>query len=325
MDAEDYLIIDYSETLRSVDKFDNYLFRIKGWSILSCGAIVGYGYERGSYAIVFFASIIAILFGCMAFLYKRFHMDAMNHVYDIESNIKALYDSDDSIITKLEHYGLGHAIQSASFAELIKSIKHPKLWYMRIFYLIIATIPIFALLLLFIHSNINAPTDNIGITCSFLDIIGIVIAVIPAFFVVYYFIPVSNVNDIDISVSFKETASNEYNNLLFIKIRNISDHPIYLKSHGVRLSRKVSAHPNAATKKSLIEAKFKNLYTDELKEFQILLLPNQDTSTWIPLDDNTHEEDIDDAIQKKDVGSFIFELQSISGLWNKKKKVNYTI
>jgi hypothetical protein len=151
MDSEQYklLLLDYSKAPAAVDKFDDFLFRIKNWSIVSCGAVTAYGYDKMSCAVLFLGFLLAGMCGLLAHLYKSMQFDVMNRVYHLE---EVLYPAAD--VTKLPRdyqFGIGHAFKGATMANLWKALRHSKLWYMHIFYAALAAIPLLAMLHLMIR------------------------------------------------------------------------------------------------------------------------------------------------------------------------------
>ena len=138
---KEMLLVDYEKSLAAVDKFEGILLQIQNWSIVGCGAVTAYGYEKSSSQIMLLASFLAILFGVFAHLYKAFQIDAMNHA----SLLELLLASPDPI-PETYVFGIGHNITGATWFNLRRALMHRALWYLHAFYVILMIMPIAGIL-----------------------------------------------------------------------------------------------------------------------------------------------------------------------------------
>lgn len=127
---------DYDKTVAFIDKLDDQIFRMKGWALMTCSAVIAYGISRGDRRVLCanFFIVLAFLFQEMA--YKTFHESGIRKCMELEEIIQA----DLKKQAKLPNgyvFGIGHKIEPVTFAKIFEIIGNPARWHSIFLYVLI--------------------------------------------------------------------------------------------------------------------------------------------------------------------------------------------
>jgi hypothetical protein len=134
---------------------------------------------------------------------------------------------------------------------------------------------------------------------------GFVGGLIPTLAVLFYLFPRKAIKNFYIS-TFRAAANPPYSKVMVIEMRNLTNAPLYVLSEGFRFGNVIHASPHAAINVAtqICEAKFPGppFPPGDLTEIDTLVRHNQPVSTWVPIDPNHTDDEIDAAIQNRSVG-----------------------
>jgi hypothetical protein len=151
------LLIDYEKSLAAVDKFDGIVVQILSWSIVTSGATLAYACDKKSIAFAAASCAIASGFFILACIFKAFQIDAMNHVFALET-LLAGTEAEKANAESKYVFGIGHAIQKADQKRTLWVGRHPAFWYLRLFYFVLLATAIGAIF--WIMSERNQPNHS---------------------------------------------------------------------------------------------------------------------------------------------------------------------
>jgi hypothetical protein len=149
------------------------------------------------------------------------------------------------------------------------------------------------------------------------DIIGLIGGAVPTILLLCYIFPRKAITNFYIDTR-RDSINQGYPKVVRIKMRNLTNEPIYFLSEGFKFGSIISASPNAAKNAAtkICEVKFEGRQQNLLSEIDTLIRPNQEVSTWVPVNPIHSDQDIDAAIQSRSVGSLRLKCQRMSGRRN---------
>jgi hypothetical protein len=135
------------------------------------------------------------------------------------------------------------------------------------------------------------------------DIIGLLITLFPVIFLIIYLFPRKQIKNLYIDTKLSSSKP-PYNKIILIELRNHTNTPIYLLSEGFKFGSKIKPSPfggkNVNT--DTYEIKFDGRVAGMLTEIDTLIRPNQTISTWVPINDNETDKNIEEALTSKSIG-----------------------
>jgi hypothetical protein len=142
------------------------------------------------------------------------------------------------------------------------------------------------------------------------EIIGLLSTLIPTSLVLFYLFPRKSIENLYIHVE-RSAANPPYTKVVRIELRNLTNEPLYVLSQGFRFGNVIHASPHAVMDHATqtCEVKFPGPQPDSLTEIDTLVRHGQPVSTWVPVDPNHADADIDAAIQGRSLG--ILRLQCL--------------
>lgn len=134
-------------------------------------------------------------------------------------------------------------------------------------------------------------------------VLGILITIVPAVFLIGYLFPWRRINNLYIDTK-RSSASAGYSKIILVTLTNHTNQPLYIISEGFRFGSSIRPSPNGAKDAAtgVYEIKFEGRVVRILSEIDTLVRPNQIISTWIPVDPNHLDQEIDEALEKKVIG-----------------------
>jgi hypothetical protein len=141
-------------------------------------------------------------------------------------------------------------------------------------------------------------------------IVGLVISTIPSIFLIIYLFPRRRINNFYIDTK-RDSINQGYPKVVRVTLTNHTNQPLYVLSEGFRFGTSIRPSPlgakDAAT--GVYEIKFEGRIDNVLSEIDTLVRPNQLISTWIPVDPSHSDQEIDEALKKKEIG--VLELKCL--------------
>ena len=160
------------------------------------------------------------------------------------------------------------------------------------------------------------------------DIAGLFIAIIPFIVILWYFFPKKSMKGLNIHTS-RDAINATYPKVVRITITNTEDEPVYIKSEGFKFGNNILPSPNGArnVETDIYEVKFDGRNQPGiLTEFDFLVRRGDPpVSTWVPVEPNQTDANIDAAIRAKQVGSLNLKCQRISARRNKRYSLALSI
>jgi len=135
------------------------------------------------------------------------------------------------------------------------------------------------------------------------DIIGLMIIVIPSIFLTAYLFPKRSIKNFYIDTE-QGVVNQRYPKVAVVKMTNHTNQPIYIISEGFDFRSSIKPSPYGAKDATtgIYEIKFEGREKGVLSEIDTLIRPGQIISTWIPLNSNHSEEEINKALKEKKIG-----------------------
>lgn len=135
---------DYEKTLAFIDKLDDQIFRVKGWALVTCSAVIAYGMTRGERYVLFANCAIVIMFLFQEMAYKTFHESGIRKCLELEEIIQADLKKGAKLPTGYV-FGLGHKIEPVTFHKMFGIILNPARWHSVFLYfmILVATVAAF--------------------------------------------------------------------------------------------------------------------------------------------------------------------------------------
>ncbi len=134
-------------------------------------------------------------------------------------------------------------------------------------------------------------------------IIGILITAIPSVFLIAYLFPRRRIKNFYIDTK-RGVANQSYPKVVFARLTNHTNQPLYIISEGFEFGSSVRPSPNGAKDATtgVYEIKFEGRVDNILSEIDTLIRPNQIINTWIPVDPSHSDREIDEALDKREIG-----------------------
>ncbi|MBL7131734.1 MAG: hypothetical protein ISS45_10125 [Candidatus Omnitrophica bacterium] len=145
------------------------------------------------------------------------------------------------------------------------------------------------------------------------DIIGLVGAAVPTSIILFYLFPRKSIRNFYIDAR-RDSINQIYPKVIRIELRNHTNQSLYVLSDGFVFSGIITASPNAAkdVATQVCEVKFEGRQPRLLTEVDTLIRPNQIISTWVPVDPNHSDHDIDAVLGRRNVGILRLRCQRLS-------------
>jgi len=146
------------------------------------------------------------------------------------------------------------------------------------------------------------------------DITGLLLLMVPIIFVLCYLFPRKAIKNFYIDTR-RGSINAGYPKVVRLILRNLTNEPIYVLSEGFKFKSTISASPNAAKNAAtnVCEVKFEGRQHYSLTEIDTLVRPSQEVCTWVPVDPSHSDEEIDAAIQTRNVGVLRLRCKRLSG------------
>ncbi|MFH1999244.1 MAG: hypothetical protein ABIK28_06165 [Planctomycetota bacterium] len=146
------------------------------------------------------------------------------------------------------------------------------------------------------------------------DIIGLIAALIPIIMVIRYIFPRKAVTNLYIDTK-RDSINQGYPKVVRITFRNHTNEPLYVLSEGFTFGSAIRRSPNAARNAatSVCEVKFEGRQHGLLSEIDTLVRPGQEVSTWVPVDPQHSDQEVDSAIENHSVGTLRLKCQKVTG------------
>ena len=145
------------------------------------------------------------------------------------------------------------------------------------------------------------------------DIIGLLAVIAPTLIVICYLFPRKSITNFYID-TVKDYINKDYPKVIRIKLRNHTNEPIYVLSEGFQFGNVIAASPYAAkdVTTGVCEVKFVGRQPGDLSEIDTIVRPNEEVSTWVPVDPSHSDQDIDSALKERQVGKLRLKCQRVS-------------
>jgi len=145
------------------------------------------------------------------------------------------------------------------------------------------------------------------------DIVGLVIALVPATAVLIYFFPRRRIENLYIDSKIG-SINPTYSKVVEIELRNHTNDPLYVISQGFKFGDAIPPSPHGAkdAASGVYETKFEGRQPRILTEIDTLVRPNQVVKTWIPVDPKVSDKALADGLKKRNVGTLRLKCQRIT-------------
>lgn len=145
------------------------------------------------------------------------------------------------------------------------------------------------------------------------DILGLLVAFVPSVLILAYLFPRRAIDNfyIDTKVA---TVNQTYSKVVGVELRNHTNEPLYVLSHGFVFGPTIRPSPHGAKDHTtgVYEIKFEGRQPGILSEIDALVRPNQMITTWIPVHPDHSPESIAEALRDRRVGHLRLRVQRIS-------------